>query len=605
MKVLLTLIATAILLVIFAGGAYAVGKTLVDPNTCPASMATSAQTDKRLEQKITYFSGYVRLSDAIFEIGEMSKISISTGRNRSDWQVRDMPVVICANDIEVGKLLKLLADAYFLWQSVTNIGDVPVYRLYRSKYLLEQLNEYASAMDDYGAQLDATERRILCWLGTLDINNIERLYEQTLQTDPRFGSLYGSNGEGARLAFEEIVIYGKLVSTLSDSMLSRLSTGDTIVFSAQQDDDVGRLVRDYARVRTEISRLVRAKHSDGSSETDNDNYATEADISSASIRFQMDPDECYPNNAIMTIGSSGQTAFTGDLLGMILTLPRDTLPRVPGSPPSQNRDLKRISSSDDVDSEKKYDLQLSPKSEVQLADLLTAMSKATGYTVVADDYVNHKAARNIKADDKLFSGKASLLDMKRELDTFDWYIDSDSRRMILRDWAWCDRYCNLIPRAWFSCLLKNVSNSCLKLEDLLEIWQLTDGQMRDWISGVEKLNNLMLPSFGSDQKALLRWMSNMSGQARSDGLPVTNIPIDQFAVILKRLSPNTQLQEDVSQLILKLIKKDAPECRKHTYSVEISGRYTHFEFNLDLLFPIYASGVKSTFSGQHSKTQDN
>ena len=126
------MLVVAALMSVSAGSACGVGKITQDPNSGRESTRTAeadTRTEEKLARKITCFSGYSRLSSAVSEISRLSDIKIYAGSAATDWQVRDMPVVICANDIGVGALLKLMADAYFLTLSKTDVDGVPIYRL--------------------------------------------------------------------------------------------------------------------------------------------------------------------------------------------------------------------------------------------------------------------------------------------------------------------------------------------------------------------------------------------------------------------------------------------------------------------------------------------
>lgn len=100
-----------------------IGKITVDPNTPGSIGAEASNTDKRLAQKITYDSGYQRLWQVIDDIQLKGSVPLKSGRNKQDWRVRDLPIVVCANDVPLGKLLRSIADTTHLEFATSRVGD--------------------------------------------------------------------------------------------------------------------------------------------------------------------------------------------------------------------------------------------------------------------------------------------------------------------------------------------------------------------------------------------------------------------------------------------------------------------------------------------------
>lgn len=404
---------------------------------CSASVAEAIKiTDGRLGKKITYYSGYVRLNDAVAGISKLSNVRIYAGRATDDWQVRDMPVIICANDIEVGKLLKMMTDTFFLSRSATEVDGVMVYRLYRPQALGKQLSDYAKSMESYASQLTSADWNCLLWAGSLDAAGVDKLDAQMAKEYPRFGDYYKSaDGNERRLALDEIALYGKLVNCLGQDGCARISNGETVVLNAQDGGAIGDLVKEYARLRYRIYSAMASRLSNGAS--GNPEAPSESDIDRAALSFFLNPSG-NPRNPLlstMSIGSSpaGGTGFTGDLSGFTAFAHKDQMPRVPGVPASQNRDLKEIAKNKDISAEAKYEFGSAPEGKIQLADVLTAFSRSTGCSVVSDDYLDHKNL-DTNTYKQLFGRKVSMRDVRMALDRFIWYMDEQTKRIILRDW---------------------------------------------------------------------------------------------------------------------------------------------------------------------------
>ena len=83
-------------------------KVTVDPNAAGAAKPVAVQTssDARLAQPVSCESGYKRLHYVIEDLAAKTGVSIRCGSNNQDWQVRDLPVVVSAREIPLGKLLE-------------------------------------------------------------------------------------------------------------------------------------------------------------------------------------------------------------------------------------------------------------------------------------------------------------------------------------------------------------------------------------------------------------------------------------------------------------------------------------------------------------------
>ena len=94
--------------------------------------------DVGLERKITYEGGYERLHVVVGHLSEMTAVKLRCGYNESDWPVRDIPVVVTAKDMPLGKLLRSIADATHVQvvaqRARSSDGkETLAYRLYRTK----------------------------------------------------------------------------------------------------------------------------------------------------------------------------------------------------------------------------------------------------------------------------------------------------------------------------------------------------------------------------------------------------------------------------------------------------------------------------------------
>lgn len=105
--------------------------------------------DPRLAQKVTYQGGYKRLHAVAEELTKQTGVTIRSGSNSQDWQVRDIPLVVCVKDMPLGKLLRTVADCghvTFAMEKIANAKtDKPAYKLYRTRKQREDIDGVLNA----------------------------------------------------------------------------------------------------------------------------------------------------------------------------------------------------------------------------------------------------------------------------------------------------------------------------------------------------------------------------------------------------------------------------------------------------------------------------
>ncbi len=120
-------------------------KTTSDPNAAaPAEEKPASETvDKRLSEKVSYYKANVRLHEVCSELSEKTGVVIRAGRSNSDWQKRDLPLAVYATDIELGKLLRGIADCLHLDFTSYDYNGEKCYRIWRTDpYESEIANHY-------------------------------------------------------------------------------------------------------------------------------------------------------------------------------------------------------------------------------------------------------------------------------------------------------------------------------------------------------------------------------------------------------------------------------------------------------------------------------
>jgi len=559
--------------------------TVVNPTTnVPLSSSKGATkvSDERLAKKITYFSGYVRLSDAVSRISRLCGISIATGRNQGDWQVRDMPVIICANDIQLGRLLQFMADAYSLTLSRSEVKGVYSYRLFRPDAYQAIIDGYVNNESEYPLRHAQFEWQTLSYVGSLKPNEADDLYQKLINKNHDFGILYGD----PRLVFDEVVMCGKLINSIDQSLYPNLLAGEEIVLSARQGGRIGQLVQDFVRLKQRIVRAMRSR-----ANTDTGDLLGESQIAAAQIRFSLDRNRGFALDGAVFAGTERFGFGPGDLLSFGLSARNSGIEpltqRLPTSPltPSlkEMRYFRPIPKDGDAEANRKYKFEWPSKERICLADILTVLSKTVGCSIVADDYSDHKDDTGISAK-SLVSGQKSLSDVRNYLGSqYVWYTCPGANTLAVKSKDWFNRYANLISKDLFCGWLYNLQDDGLELTDYLTARNLSPGQKADWIAEISTLSPLMALDSNRATASLVGVLSSMNqddlSSAMSSGVPVTSLDVNQWTLFANSLSDDSKPREDAADLWLRVIKAPRQGKRNtYTYSVEIIGNKTSLRF---------------------------
>ncbi|MEN6520567.1 MAG: hypothetical protein ABFD46_05385 [Armatimonadota bacterium] len=591
------------------------------------------KSDTRLSKKITYYSGYVRLSDAVAEISKLSGIKIAAGISRNDWQVRDMPVVVCANDIEVGKLLNLMTDAYYLALKKTDVDGETLYRFYRPKVYQDLLSKYNDNIANLEMQRELYRWKLFNWMASLSDEEVEKVYNEANAVSPDCTRAYGPGT--SRLGYDEIVSYSRLIKAIGDEGMSRLLNGEEIILSVKQGGDIGKMVQDFVLQKKEIFDVTGNYDANREVETIDSNGVRRKvrtiyepvtpDLENAQIAFKLDASNGLSLNSSVSAGPFHSMGFLGDVLSFSSALDRLSIskstkqqsapnntkqpltaadsnrpvfPKHPEQPTFEMRFLK-AATNDKLEPDKKYQFNKMDNKTILLADVLTEISKTTGRSILADDYMDHKDTLPDAYKD-IFNGKKSLVDVKWSLGikrVFKWYISEENKLIDLKAWSWADRYNNLVPKASFADWLSSARSSGLELYDFLAMWRLTDGQELDWICFVKDLHRFVSAKYMT-HAALLNILAAMSvddlNTAYGSGIylaNIANLDTEQLKELFNSLPAESRPEVDISKLYMKLVedtKQDYDGLERHTYTVEIHGGKEPVKFSFNVAFPIYS-----------------
>ena len=530
--------------------------------------------DERLKNKITYYSGYVRLSDAVADISTQSGIKIYTGTSTRDWQIRDLPVVICANDIEIGKLLKMITDAYYLTLNKELVDGKYIYRIYRPQVNIKKIQDYFNAIDAYNQHWTSLNWDVLTLLGSKNDSQAEDLYNQMIK-DKEFINNYKDN---PRLAFNLAISYSKIINAIS----ARKNDGKPIVVWANEDSKLGNLVKDYM--------YYYLANADGLLRQIPDNV----DENSFYIDFKVDesgvlsPNSTvhikYGNEEVSTLGENVYVKPFADGLNIpVKPYPEQVNSEIDGFNIAEKSEIKKDKT--------KYKLEKPDKKDILLSDVISSISKTTGYSIVADDYDDHKDLRQRGNYSSFLGSESNLYDMLNYLrfnsnSNLTFYVKDN--QIILKHLDWTHQYFDwLIPKAYLLELIDKFNGNGLDLMDYAKLNSLSIDQKQEWIYKTTSGEGL----WGSKNKlfdTLTPFILNANNNLLTTGILLKEVDKKTISKLLSETNTDfDSINFDTSYIKLMYKAPNNPS-NKYTYDMVLYNGQEEKQVNLGVYFPIYS-----------------
>ncbi len=518
------------------GSAFCVGKTTVDPNSSPTRATQPiAAPDLRLEQKVTYDGGYKRLHQVVAELTTSTGVAITCGANKHDWQVRDIPVIVCTKDLPLGLLLRSLAHTtHCSLRSEPSVdGKTVVYRITRSK----------GVRDEIAASVD--EKRAA---GMADIQ-----WKWDVLT--RLGSL---NPDQQRAAIEknpslkETLPLARLVSALGPEGRAKVLSGESLRVDAYKSQ-AGALVRDWYRER--LARVQMPQTSTG--DDIRASMPTADDADDLSMVFRLDDAEgTSPPGVAIAVHAVRGTPERSHVVSMSADLSVPDLRGLEGlelPPRPERKEAEQADAGLTSDGMKplQFDADLPAlKAKVTLeqtkdgkqptrADRVSAIAQASGWSIICEDFESHRSkwrpsgsggitysyALNKPGAESGLSTSASILS---ELTGLTWSADEQGKLIVGCANDWRERHANLVPASLVDALKRKLDGPGVDLEDVLPLFDLRPAQRWEWVYGSVDLGALRAARFASPDAALWKLYAKLSRGDRALAQSEAGLPLGKF-----------------------------------------------------------------------------
>jgi len=469
--------------------------------------------DPRLDQLVTIESTDARLYAVLEEISRKTGVRVYAGSNSKDWKVRDIPIVVCAKDVPLGKLLKAIAESTHLILSSEVVNDKKVYRIWRDKKSERAMTDYFSERREVALKLakwswDAAAKFKDIPQSSFDIPQND-IWSRKMLTD----------------AFAKET--SRLIALLGTDVRDRVLAGEKV--RLRLSDSSGAMkaaISDFLRASWQSSYANSLPYSEDWSIPTQEDYSSAVIVIGASglVTFSKDFNS-IPSVYINVFGSIPFSGYGVDTLSSLVRRAKNTgLPNPPEMP--KLPDLEQSDFSNDF-WKTKISLE-APKDKKPLtyADLAVAVAKAAGCTIVFEDYHSHKHEANTESrfvKDTTLS--AALLGNCH----IAWKLDPESKIIIGRDRDWIACQSRLIPESLLNRLQKLVDGSGALLDDVTPLANYDEQAQMEWITQSRSLGCLGMP-FSGDDRLLWAFYDSLTPQAKSQALSEAGLPLAGFNI---------------------------------------------------------------------------
>lgn len=502
-------------------------------NTVLAAEKTVA--DPRLAEKITIDCVSTRLYKTLDQISAETGVITRTGRLQSDWKVRDVPVLVCARDIQLGVLLRGIADTTHLLFSRYDANDAITYRIWRDKKREDELAAFEEAEKKAAAAAMAYDWETLSLVKDLPEAKLEDRHAAG-NIDPESGRLWGA---GTRAV-------SKIVAALGPEVKKNVLAGETVILSTcNAPENVKPLIKSAFEIYWKSTEHSAVKNGQDMPKPLTDERLQSCFVKIHSNRFWSDP-----GDLIIETWSSGYGYRSFIHEDYELTVRRNW-PEYPKRPEVTKPNLK----SDDISSRYKlisFEKEGGPdfldknvkiaaqedKKKKTYPDLLCALSRAIGYSIIAEGYAARYTDRNMSKMQELsdFFGKEvtarEVLKFSTELDNISWYIDKENKLIIGRDRKWTERLNALVPEKTLLDMRDKLKKG-VGLDDLEPFTGLSEAQCHEWILNCPEFPELNAISgaasmVGKDSDKLWKIYFTLSPSERAQTIAGQSVQLSGF-----------------------------------------------------------------------------
>ncbi|HET6456865.1 MAG TPA: hypothetical protein VFI02_20900 [Armatimonadota bacterium] len=471
--------------------------------------------DPRLLQPVTTESTGKRLYSVVDEISKATGVTIRCGNDSKDWRVRDIPVAVCTHELPLGVLLQSLADCTHLYLTREEGADGVSYQIWgneeHQKYVdeyMKQARAHRLAMAAWGWDVAAQLKDVPLTAFSLSPLCRDRVRSATSPVGRALSQLVVALGPSVRdkvLAGEEL--------RLDPKSTPKPLRGPVAAFRKAS------LQAEYERRR---SRSPDRQNIKPPSEKDLEESPVVVSFHGAVMIYTVSPYNAAPS---LPHGDIAECVEGRDFP------PRPQRPEVPGIEREGVKLLRSPGSRMPALNAKVNLKKPEGKASLTYVDVLAAVSKASGLSVICEDFVGHR--RQWQTPDSLFGKDMDIRQVFGQLSfQLPMYWDEEHQLVMACDDLWPERHANLAPEELLNHLIARLNGNGVDLEDMAAVAHLTYDQRTEWLVRSPYMESLkpsprpMIPL--PEEVSVLLWYDSLSAQDKAELHTQTGLPLSRF-----------------------------------------------------------------------------
>jgi hypothetical protein len=494
----------------------------------PDAQPKPTAPDPRLSQPVTIECTGMRLHSVLDKISERTGVAIRCGKNKDDWQVRDLPVFVAVKDMRLDKLFKDLTECTHTVLSRETVGDSISYRVVRNGRVQAEVDAYLAAR--HAAAIDGQKS---IWDA---VSKIKDIPDSKLKADPndRGGTMLITTGIARSVS--------SVLSSLGPEARDRVLSGDTISLSK---DSVPQSCSDSLRAAMQgihqYCSIIWPTYVKGE--------PTEDVLDKGYMGIWNVPIGGEPNFYVyMDVGGAHQNFCMSEFDAVARYSKGENAPEPPDLPKVDGHKPNRACPAQDTDSPlwaRKIKLEAAKGPQrITAADVMLRTARTAGLNIITEDFIsytdngeNNRLAGMLGSEVAI--GAAVLSEWSEHAC---WRVDDDGKTIVGSSPRWIDKHRVLVPESVYSSLCSKAGTTGIDFEDALQLVDLTLEQADEWMTGSHDLCKLQtVTTFfcydDSENKPLLALYYHLSPEdkalaASPDGLPLAKLDQKTVAAAL-------------------------------------------------------------------------
>lgn len=516
--------------IVLISEANAVGKLVKDPNlSANKTEIESTASDELLLREVSCESGYTRLHDAVAGISEKISFPLYCGKNKEDWLVRDIPLIVYTKDMPLGKLLRGIADAthtQFAAEKVRSDGkDKLTYRIFRDAKTAADIIEKVNA------------------------KRAGKITEAEWGWDALVA--FAKSGIDDPSAPRDAVLFGKVLASLEPEAKKKVFSGEYLILTADN-------VAQTEQLR-ELYSLGWKKQSGSKKQKE----PRPEDLQRSELRINLQDGGDSGSTGLFTscyyvTENTDQPGWEGNYWLEMLNEQAEKLksvkgfelpphPAVPELPKPEDEyptdRLVMLKTPQDWESpvlKTKINLEAPQgKEHFTFSDAVVAIAKASGFNITCEDFETHQNSNydygngDPKFDtrvDNFFVKETTLGEALKKLDCYkvNWFINEQDKLII--GWAgdWRLHHRNLVRESLLTSLRTKLNGDGVQLDDVTPLVNLTYEQTGEWIRRSSDLYKLAWFNSYTDDICAWRIYESLNAEDKKLARSKAGLPLGKF-----------------------------------------------------------------------------